>query len=343
MKNHISRIILSLAIMLVSVSQSFAQTALETQRWVFDNTSVGVTFGASTPLDFNSVFPLNTAVGIKFQKDFTPIFGFQLEGLAILNDNHFTNLKTTVKATNVGLNGAVNLSNLILGYKGEPRTFEIIPIVGIGWLHRWNKGYNAATGKTGVDLAFNLGKKKASSIVITPAIYWDLNRDHYQAAFNKHEAQLSLMASYVYRFKTSNGTHNFKLWDIGALQKQIEEQQAELAKKPTVVKEYVQTKSVETVDKSEWIIQFAQGSSELTNEAKAILDTVGDNLVVDIIGTASPEGGKKRNEELSTERAKNTAAYLTKKGVRVRNVEGKGVQIGSSTNRLAIVTAAAAQ
>ena len=148
------------------------------------------------------------------------------------------------------------------------------------------------------------------------------------------------MATYVYRFKTSNGTHNFKLWDVGALQKQIEEQQAELDKKPTVLKEYIQAKSVETIDKSEWVIQFAQGSSELTSEAKAILNTVGDNLVVDIVGTASPEGGKKRNDELSTERAKNTATYLTKRGVRVRSAEGKGVIIGNSTNRLAIVTAA---
>ena len=340
MKNYISRIILLLVIIMASTSQSFAQKALETQRWAFDNTSVGVSFGASTPLDFNSVFPLNTAVGIKFQKDFTPIFGFQLEGLATLNDNHFTDLKTTVKATNVGLNGAVNLSNLFLGYKGQPRTFEIIPVLGIGWLHNWDTRHNAFTGKTGVDLAFNLGKKKASAIVLTPAIYWNLKQENYQVAFNKHDAQLSLMATYVYRFKTSNGTHNFKLWDVGALQKQIEEQQAELDKKPTVLKEYVQTKSVETVDKSEGVIQFAQGSSELTNEAKAILDTVGDNLVVDIIGTASPEGGKKRNDELSTERAQKTADYLTKRGVRVRSAEGRGVIIGNSTNRLAIVTAA---
>ena len=97
---------------------------------------------------------------------------------------------------------------------------------------------------------------------------------------------------------------------------------------------------METIDKSEWVIQFAQGSSDLTSEAKAILNTVGDNLVVDIIGTASPEGGKKRNDELSTERAKNTATYLTKRGVRVRSAEGRGVIIGNSTNRLAIVTAA---
>lgn len=340
MKNYFNRIFLFIAALMVFTVQASAQKALETQRSVFDNTSIGVSFGASTPLDMNSVFPLNTAVGIKLQKDFTPVFGFQLEGLAVLNDNHFTDLKTFVKATNVGLNGAVNMSNLILGYKGEPRTFEIIPVVGLGWLHNWNTRNNALTGKTGVDLAFNIGKKKASSIVITPAVYWNLKQDDYQVAFNKHDAQLSLMASYVYRFKTSNGTHNFKLWDIGALQKQIEEQQAALAQKPSVVKEVIEKNTTTIINNGEWVVQFAQGSSELTDEAKAILNDIGDNLIVDVVGIASPEGSVERNTALSKERAENVAEYLDNRGVKVRNIQGKGVMIGNSTNRLAIITVA---
>lgn len=340
MKNHFNRIFLFIAALMAFTVQALAQKALETQRSVFDNTSIGVSFGASTPLDMNSVFPLNTAVGIKLQKDFTPVFGFQLEGLAVLNDNHFTDLKTFVKATNVGLNGAVNMSNLILGYKGEPRTFEIIPVVGLGWLHNWNTRSNALTGKTGVDLAFNIGKKKASSIVITPAVYWNLKQDNYQVAFNKHDAQLSLMASYVYRFKTSNGTHNFKLWDIGALQKQIEEQQAALAQKPSVVKEVIEKNTTTIINNGEWVVQFAQGSSELTDEAKAILNDIGDNLIVDVVGIASPEGSVERNAALSKERAENVAEYLDNHGVKVRNIQGKGVMIGNSTNRLAIITVA---
>lgn len=340
MKNHFNRIFLFIAALMAFTVHASAQKALETQRSVFDNTSIGVSFGASTPLDMNSVFPLNTAVGIKLQKDFTPVFGFQLEGLAVLNDNHFTDLKTFVKATNVGLNGAVNMSNLILGYKGEPRTFEIIPVVGLGWLHNWNTRSNALTGKTGVDLAFNIGKKKASSIVITPAVYWNLKQDNYQVAFNKHDAQLSLIASYVYRFKTSNGTHNFKLWDIGALQKQIEEQQAALAQKPSVVKEIIEKNTTTIINNGEWVVQFAQGSSELTDEAKAILNDIGDNLIVDVVGIASPEGSVERNAALSKERAENVAEYLDNRGVKVRNIQGKGVMIGNSTNRLAIITVA---
>ena len=122
------KIILMLAL-LISAVMSNAQTAIQTSN-ALDNISIGITDGVSTPLDFNSMFPLNTNVGLKVQKDFTTAFGVQLEGLAILNDNHFSDLKTSVKATNIGINGVFNLSNIFGGYKGVPRTFEISTVVG---------------------------------------------------------------------------------------------------------------------------------------------------------------------------------------------------------------------
>ena len=167
-----------------------------------DNISVGVTAGVSTPLDFNSVFPLNTNVGLKVQKDFTTAFGVQLEGLAVLNDNHFSDIKTSVKATNVGINGLFNLSNIFGGYQGTPRTFEVSTVTGIGWLHTWNTSANFLSAKTGLDFAFNLGKKKATSIVFTPAVYWNLNKIGH-IHFSKHNAQLALNLSLIYHFKTS--------------------------------------------------------------------------------------------------------------------------------------------
>ena len=41
------------------------------------------------------------------------------------------------------------------------------------------------------------------------------NGDH--VVFNKDNAQLSLSAGIVYKFMTSNGTHNFKVWNVGAV------------------------------------------------------------------------------------------------------------------------------
>jgi len=334
------KIFLMLALICAVVSAN-AQIATENSN-AFDNVGVGVTAGVSTPLDFNSVFPLNTNVGLKITKDITPVIGFQIEGLAVLNDNHFSDLKTAVKATNVGLNGALNLSNFFWGYNGTPRVFEVSTVSGLGWLHTWNTSENSLTAKTGLDLAFNIGKNKAHSLVLTPAVYWNLHKiDAIQ--FNKKGAQLALNLTYVYHFKTSNGTHHFKTYDVGAMNNEINYLHGKLdeceKREPKLVERIVEKKVVVPTN-TEWFVQFAQKSAELTAEAKATLDKIDENLVVDVIGTSSPEGDAEFNQRLSEKRAAVVADYLTKRGVKVNSWVGKGVQIGLATNRLAIVTVA---
>lgn len=334
------KIFLMLALFSAVVTAN-AQNATENSN-AFDNVGVGVTAGVSTPLDFNSVSPLNTNVGLKITKDITPVIGFQIEGLAVLNDNHFSDLKTAVKATNVGLNGALNLSNFFWGYKGTPRVFEVSTVAGLGWLHTWNTSENSLTAKTGLDLAFNIGKNKAHSLVLTPAVYWNLHKiDAIQ--FNKKGAQLALNLSYIYHFKTSNGTHHFKTYDVGAMNNEINYLHGKLdeceKREPKLVERIVE-KKVAVPTNTEWFVQFAQKSAELTAEAKATLDKIGENLVVDVIGTSSPEGDAEFNQRLSEKRAAVVADYLTKRGVKVNSWAGKGVQIGLATNRLAIVTVA---
>lgn len=334
------KIFLMLALFSAVVTAN-AQIATENSN-AFDNVGVGVTAGVSTPLDFNSVFPLNTNVGLKITKDITPVIGFQIEGLAVLNDNHFSDLKTAVKATNVGLNGTLNLSNFFWGYKGTPRVFEVSTVAGLGWLHTWNTSENSLTAKTGLDLAFNLGKNKAHSLVLTPAVYWNLHKiDAIQ--FNKKGAQLALNLSYIYHFKTSNGTHHFKTYDVGAMNNEINYLHGKLdeceKREPKLVERIVE-KKVAVPTNTEWFVQFAQKSAELTAEAKATLDKIGEDLVVDVIGTSSPEGDAEFNQRLSEKRAAVVADYLTKRGVKVNSWAGKGVQIGLATNRLAIVTVA---
>jgi hypothetical protein len=318
-----------------------AQIATQNSN-ALDNISAGVTAGVSTPLDFNSVFPLNTNVGVKFEKDFTTVFGLQLEGLAVLNDNHFSNIKTSVKATNVGLNSSFNLSNIFCGYRGTPRFFEVSAISGIGWLHTWTTSNNYLSAKTGLDLAFNLGKKKANSIVLTPAVYWNLHKVG-DIQFDKRGAQLALNVSFVHHFKTSNGTHHFKTYDIGAmtneiayLQGALDECQRQQHTDTVTVTTVVEKPIVRVVEKaSEWTVSFETASFELSNEAKFILDKIGNNMVVDVVGTASPEGSAEFNQKLSENRAKVVADYLTNRGVRVNSVVGKGVS--SESGRAAIV------
>ena len=341
------KLFLMLALMSAVMSAN-AQIATENSN-ALDNISVGVTAGVSTPLDFNSIFPLNTNVGLKIQKDFTPVFGLQAEGIAVLNDNHFSDIKTAVKATNVGLNGVLNLSNIFKGYKGTPRTFEVSTVTGLGWLHTWNTSDNFLTAKTGLDLALNLGKTKATSIVVTPAVYWNLNKIG-DIHFDKHNAQFAVNVSFIYHFKTSNGTRHFKTYDVGAMISEIDRLNGALAecesREPKVIEKIVEvpaqttnteeTATVETTNGDKWIVSFANASAKLTNEAKFVLNQIGEDAIVDVTATASPSGTKAFNQKLSEKRAKAVADFLTSRGVKVNSAVGKGVDPVSG--RSAVVT-----
>ena len=353
-----------------------AQIATENRK-ALDNVYVGIEAGATTPLNLNTVTPVNPVAGLKIGKEFTPIFGLELEGVAVFGDNFYRygyesstpvwdegpfnvhqdgEISTFVKATNVGLNGVINWSNLLWGYQGTPRFFEVKTNTGIGWLHYFgdfitNKvgGYkpngqrNVLTAKTAIDLAFNFGTKRAHTITVSPGIYWGLNNES-NIKFNKNYAQLGVMLGYVYHFKTSNGTHHFKTYDVGAMISEIDRLNSELAKKPTevgVIKyvEVVKTDTLRSTNSimvpSTWVIQFPKNSAALSDEAKGILDGVYGT--VNITASASPEGTKEYNQKLSEKRASIVADYLAKKGIKVNSSEGIG-SVNDSSNRIAIIT-----
>ena len=327
------KIILMFAL-LMSVVMVNAQKAIQVSN-ALDNISVGITGGVSTPLDFNSIFPVNPNAGLKIQKDFTPEFGIQAEGLAIFNGNHFSNVKTTVKATNVGLNGVLNLSNIFFGYNGSPRIFEISTVTGLGWLYHWNTSNSDLTGKTGLDLSFNLGKAKAHSIVLTPAVYWNLNKLS-AIQFNKHNAQLAINVSYVYHFMTSNGTHSFKMYDIGAMNDEINSLRKSLSEKPKEIIREIPSAPVITKVSEKEVVFFAFNSANLEDASKDVLDSIKEGSTVTITGFASPEGTAEHNLKLSQDRADAVKNYLENRGVKVESAQGMGVQ-GEATNRVVIV------
>lgn len=339
-------------LMLVAVFATMtasAQIATENSKF-FDNWSIGVGAGVTTPLDFNSVFPVNTGAKLFINKDITPVFGLQAEGGILFNDNNFGRwTSTTVKLTNVGINGTINLNNLFDGYQGTPRVFEISTNTGLGWMHLWNSGgANYLTAKTGLDIAFNLGKTKAISVVLSPAIYWNLNANG-NLAFNKNNAQLALSVGLVYHFKTSNGTRHFKTYDVGAMMGEISRLNDELAKKPNevIVEKVVYkedapvTNAVATadaeIDPAATYVFFAFNSATLDEYAKAELDKVGQDGIYDVVAYASAGGSADYNKKLSEKRAAVVADYLTKRGCKINSFEGRGVEFGESTGRVAIV------
>lgn len=333
--------------LLLSAFTVNAQTAVQTSK-LLDNTYVGVQAGVNTPLSFNQMFPINEYAGIRVGKNLTPVFGLNVDAGVTFNDhanghtngfvNHFAS-HAVVNTVNVGLNGTVNLMNFFGGYKGSPRLFEVSTVTGLGWSHIYNKT-NGITNtldddefvaKTGADFAFNLGKKKAWQVYAEPSVVWNLTNSVFDAVhFNKNHAYLQLLVGVNYKFKTSNGTHNFKVYDIAAMNDEINSLRSKLAKKP---KEVVKTVT-NTVDNRTFVIFFAQNSDELTSAAKEVLDKISGT--VDVTGFASPEGTSEYNLKLSERRANAVANYLKNKGVIVDVVTGLGVQ-GKATNRVVIV------
>ena len=391
MKKFILMIVMAFMTM-VSVN---AQIATENSK-LFDNTYVGVEAGVTTPLNFNSIFPVNPVAGIKFGKELTPVFAIEAEGFAVFGDNVYRygynsstpvweegpmnihnngSVNTFIKATNVGLNGVINWSNLLFGYQGTPRFFEVKTNTGIGWLHYFgdfttNKvgGYkpadqrNILTAKTAVDLAFNLGRTKAHTLTVSPGIYWGLNEEG-NLKFNKNYAQFGVMVGYTYHFKTSNGTRHFKTYDVGAMMEEIGRLNDELAKKPkeVIVEKVVEvpaqpttnavqhaTNSVQNATNAvnehgtgfgiKEIVFFGFNSAELDDNAKEVLDKLGQNGIYVVRGYASSEGSTEYNKALSLRRAQAVAKYLEDRGAKIDTVEGLGVVFGPNTGRVVIVT-----
>jgi hypothetical protein len=367
------KFILTLIIAFMMIFTANAQIATENTK-LFDNTYVGVEAGITSPLNFNSMFPINTVIGVKLGKELTPSFAIEGEcftsfgnnvyrygyngsipakGMFNVHKNGSTN--TAFKSTNIGLNGVINWSNLLFGYQGTPRFFEIKTNTGFGWLHYFGKytadmpigGYttvsknNALTAKTSVDLAFNLDNKKAHTITVSPGIYWDLNETN-NIKFDKNYAQFAIMLGYTYHFKTSNGTHHFKTYDVGAMIDEISRLNDELAKKPNevVVEKIVKVDNITTVPfaVTDAYVFFAYDSAELDARAKGELDKLGENGVYDIVAFASNEGTAEYNKALSQRRADAVKAYLEGRGCKINSAEGKGVAFGITTGRVAVVT-----
>ncbi len=169
-------LMLAAASMAASVS---AQTVAESKT--FDNIYVGINGGVATKTTGHKwLSDLDPNAGIRVGRYFTPVFGLAVEGNAYFSNKPWGSTGTVVRATNASLLGTVNLSNWFGGYKGEPRTFEVSALYGLGWMHVFtnNKVVKAATenqrnrmtSKAALDFAFNFGSAKQFQFYVEPSI-----------------------------------------------------------------------------------------------------------------------------------------------------------------------------
>ena len=332
------------AAMAVSVS---AQTVTESKT--FDNFYIGINGGAQVKTTNEAWMKnLNSNAGLRIGRWFTPVFGLAAESNVYFNDHcsHFMpQSKTIARYMNTSLIATVNFSNWFAGYKGEPRTFEFVPVFGFGWGHTFGTedNFNVLTSKAGIDFTFNLGSKKAWQIYVEPSMNWALNGYGYEGvAYDINKSAFQLNAGIVYKFKNSNGSHNFTIAQLrdqseidglnsqinnlrndlnnkdsqlSAKDKQIKDLQnalAECNKKPKYVKPATATNLQPTV-------LFQQGKSNVEKSQMPNIELIAQYMKnhpeanIEIKGYASPEGPKELNQKLSEKRAEAVKKVLVKK------------------------------
>ena len=332
------------AAMAVSVS---AQSVTESKT--FDNFYIGINGGAQVKTTNEAWMKnLNSNAGLRIGRWFTPVFGLAAESNVYFNDHcsHFMpQSKTIARYMNTSLIATVNFSNWFAGYKGEPRTFEFVPVFGFGWGHTFGTedNFNVLTSKAGIDFTFNLGSKKAWQIYVEPSMNWALNGYGYEGvAYDINKSAFQLNAGIVYKFKNSNGSHNFTIAQLrdqseidglnsqinnlrndlnnkdsqlSAKDKQIKDLQNaldECNKKPKYVKPATATNLQPTV-------LFQQGKSNVEKSQMPNIELIAQYMKnhpeanIEIKGYASPEGPKELNQKLSEKRAEAVKKVLVKK------------------------------
>ena len=337
-------LVFAAAAMAVSVS---AQTVTESKT--FDNFYIGINGGAQVKTTNEAWMKnLNSNAGLRIGRWFTPVFGLAAESNVYFNDHcsHFMpQSKTIARYMNTSLIATVNFSNWFAGYKGEPRTFEFVPVFGFGWGHTFGTedNFNVLTSKAGIDFTFNLGSKKAWQIYVEPSMNWALNGYGYEGvAYDINKSAFQLNAGIVYKFKNSNGSHNFTIAQLrdqseidglnsqinnlrndlnnkdsqlSAKDKQIKDLQNaldECNKKPKYVKPATATNLQPTV-------LFQQGKSNVEKSQMPNIELIAQYMKnhpeanIEIKGYASPEGPKELNQKLSEKRAEAVKKVLVKK------------------------------
>ncbi len=342
------KFILMFAAVALTASAS-AQTVTESKT--FDNIYIGINGGVATKTTGHGWLKnLDPNLGIRVGRYFTPVVGVAVEGNAYFSNKPYESFGTVVRATNVSLLGTVNFSNWFGGYKGEPRLFEVSGVGGLGWLHLYgdNNHDNMLTSKVGVDFAFNFGKQKEWQVYIEPAMLWALSGNQSTQApdnkcqYNIDRSYFQVNVGLVYKFKNSNGTHNFTIAEvrdqaeidglnakINDLRGELNGKDGQLAAKDRQIADLQKAlndcnskpkyEKPATATNLQPTVLFRQGKSTVDAAQYAPIELIAQYMKnnkdakVEIKGYASPEGSAELNQKLSEKRAEAVKNILVKK------------------------------
>ena len=334
-----------LAVAALSAQTMSAQTVEESKN--FDNWYIGVNGGAN--LQAKDFKEMNFQAGLRIGRWFTPVVGLAIEGQAFMGNKQGLDLidKSFPKTTNVTWLGTLNFNNWFGGYTGTARPFEVIGIAGLGWLHIWDKNIdpkNAMSSKLGLDFALNFGSDNQFQVYLEPALLYNIAQRYERVQFNINRAIFTASLGLTYKFKNSNGTHNFKIAElrdqaeidglnakINELRSDVNAKDGKLAANAREIADLkaklaaCEARPVQTIveEKKENILQpmviFRQGKSTIDAAQYASIEMVAKYMKnhkdakVIVRGFASPEGNAELNQKLSEARAASVKNALIKK------------------------------
>lgn len=325
---------------LAAQAQTEQKALVDSKPW--DNWFIGVNGGASVKTTHNKWLKnLNALGGVRVGRWFTPCFGLVVDDQVWFQDRPYaTNHGTVATYNTMNFGAPVNLSNWFGGYKGAPRCVEVILLPELGWTHAFGnqrdfaQNQNMFDAKLALDFAVNLGKQKAIQLYLEPALAYNIyenGSDHFNMDINRSCFQLT--AGLIYKFKNTNGTHNFRYAEpqivedmtrIDALNSQLNQLRSENARLQSLVQELQnrpEPKPVEVAAAANImpVVIFKQGSAKIDRVQYAEIEKVAqfmkanENAQIEVKGFASTEGSQALNDKLSERRATAVADLLVKK------------------------------
>ena len=361
---------------MLTASASAQKTAITSNK-AGDNWYVGANVGIATPI---AKFPYQNdaegagrlkgfapKLGVRVGKNLTTVFGLALDADLYFEASDKSAMKqyTFVDAINVDLLGTFNLSNAFAGYKGEPRPFEVIALVGGGYSHTYGEPQSGVNVKGAFDFAFNLGAAKNLQLYIEPAIVFGQPKPDWKNPLRKADGKWNgigqVSVGLNYKFGNSNGSSNFKIEqlrdqaEIDGLNAKINELRADNKAKDgkiaadgrtiadlksqlaacqarpaqTIIEERI---IKETNAMLQPIVIFGQGKTTVDAAGMASCEMVAKYMKnhpdskVKIQGYASPEGSKEVNDRIAKQRAESVKNVLIKKyKIAANRLEAEGL------------------
>lgn len=354
-----------LAAALVATGATVANAQLLKQPGFFDNMSIGLDGGVTTPLNHAAFFgDMRGVVGLHIDKMITPIYGVGVEGLWAVNTSSWRgqiHSTTAFDASYVGAYGIVNLNSLFCGYGSEQgRKFDVAVTAGAGWGHKYQNepvaDHNFFATKVGLN--FNFYPTERVQISLKPSVLWDMSDagvSGSSAAYNVNKATFNLMAGVsVALGGTFEYADPYNQAEIDALNGRINELRGDLDNCANALAESqarnqalaaqldaCQKKAPEVIKESKDFLQtvryvfYTIGKSNIRQDQLPNVEQIAVYLknhpkaTVVVKGYASQDGPLDVNERLAKQRAESVKNTLINKyGIAASRIDASGQGIG---------------